>query len=40
VAWEVKRELYLDPADGKVQNDPQAAKLWDRDYEQGWAPHL
>lgn len=40
VAWEVNRELHLDPKDGKIQNDPQAAKLWGRDYEQGWAPHL
>ncbi len=40
VAWEVNRELHLDSADGKIQNDPEAMKLWGRDYEKGWAPHL
>jgi predicted dehydrogenase len=40
VAWEVNRELQLDTADGKIQNDAQAMKLWGREYEKGWAPHL
>ena len=40
VAWEVNRELRLDTADGKVQNDAEAMKLWGREYETGWAPHL
>ena len=40
VAWEVERELNLDPTNGKVQNDAEAMKHWDRDYEKGWAPHL
>ena len=40
VAWEVNRELHLDPADGKIRNDAEAMKLWGRDYESGWAPHL
>ncbi len=40
IAWEVNRELQLDPADGKIQNDADAMKLWGRDYEPGWAPHL
>ena len=40
IAWEMKRELRLDPADGKIQNDAEAMKLWDREYEKGWAPHL
>jgi hypothetical protein len=40
VAWEVNRELQLDTADGKVQNDSAAMKLWGRDYEKGWAPTL
>ena len=40
IAWEVNRELQLDPADGKIQNDADAMKLWERDYEPGWAPHL
>jgi len=40
VAWEVNRTLALDPADGKILNDPEAMKMWGRDYENGWAPHL
>jgi predicted dehydrogenase len=40
VAWETNRELQLDTADGKIQNDAAAMKYWVRDYEKGWAPHL
>jgi hypothetical protein len=40
VAWEINRELQLDTTDGKVQNDAQAMKYWNRDYEKGWAPHV
>jgi predicted dehydrogenase len=40
IAWEVNRELQLDTKDGQFQKDPQAMKLWGRDYEQGWAPHI
>jgi len=39
-AWEVQRELHLDPQDGHIQDDPEAANLWGREYEKGWAPHL
>ena len=40
IAWEVQRELHLDTGDGKIQNDPQAMKMWGREYEKGWAPHI
>jgi predicted dehydrogenase len=40
IAWESKRELQLDTQDGKIKSDPEAMKLWGRDYEKGWAPHL
>jgi len=40
VAWEVNRELHLDARDGKIQNDAEAMKMWGREYEKGWAPHL
>ena len=40
IAWEMKRELRLDPADGKIKNDTEAMKQWNREYEKGWAPHL
>jgi hypothetical protein len=40
VSWEVNRTLELDTADGKVQHDSEAMKMWGREYEKGWAPHL
>ncbi len=40
ISWEVQRELHLDTTDGKIQNDPQAMKMWGREYEKGWAPHI
>jgi hypothetical protein len=40
IAWEVGRELHLDTKDGRIQNDPEAMRMWDRDYEPGWAPHV
>jgi predicted dehydrogenase len=40
IAWEVGRELHLDSADGKILNDPEAMKGWNREYEKGWAPHV
>jgi hypothetical protein len=40
IAWELNRELQLDPGDGTIQNDAQAMKMWSREYEKGWAPHL
>ncbi len=40
VAWEVNRELHLDPQTAKVKDDPQAMTMWNREYEKGWAPHV
>ena len=40
IAWEVRRELQLDPTDGKIQGDPEAMKMWGREYEKGWEPHV
>ena len=40
IAWEVNRELQLDTADGRIQRDAEAMKLWDREYEPGWAPRV
>jgi len=40
IAWEVNRELPLDTKDGRILGDPEAMKLWGREYEKGWAPHL
>lgn len=40
IAWEVSRELRLDTSNGKILNDASAMKLWSREYEKGWEPHL
>ena len=40
IAWEVNRELQLDPKNGRIQGDPEAMKKWQREYEKGWEPHL
>jgi predicted dehydrogenase len=40
VAWEVNRLLKLDTADGKIQNDAEAMKYWNRSYEKGWEPTI
>lgn len=40
ISWEVKRELKLDAKNGRILNDAAAMKLWGREYEKGWAPHL
>jgi predicted dehydrogenase len=39
IAWAVNRELRLDATDGRIQRDPQAMKMWGREYEKGWEPH-
>jgi predicted dehydrogenase len=40
VAWELGRELQLDSSSGKPQNDPDAMKMWGRQYEKGWQPSI
>jgi predicted dehydrogenase len=40
IAWEVNRELRLDTNDGKIQGDPEAMKMWGREYESGWTPKV
>ena len=40
IAWEVKRELVLDTKDARIQGDEEAMKMWGREYEKGWAPHV
>jgi predicted dehydrogenase len=37
MSWMVKRELALDTTTAHVKNDPEAMKLWSRQYEKGWA---
>jgi predicted dehydrogenase len=40
IAWGVNRELHLDTKTGQVQDDADAMKMWGRDYEPGWEPHM
>jgi len=40
IAWEVNRELHLDTKDGRILGDPEAMKLWGREYQKGWAPKV
>ena len=40
IAWEMQRELKINPADAHILDDRDAMKLWTRKYEPGWAPHI
>jgi predicted dehydrogenase len=40
IAWETRRVLNLDTADGKILHDPEAMKGWSRTYEKGWELHI
>jgi predicted dehydrogenase len=40
IAWEVRRELHLNTNDGRILGDQEAMKMWEREYEQGWAPRV
>jgi predicted dehydrogenase len=40
IAWEVNRELNLDTKNGRIKGDPEAMRMWGREYEKGWAPHV
>lgn len=40
IAYRVGRVLNCDPTNGHILNDKDAMKLWDREYENGWAPKI
>ncbi len=40
IAWRTGRTLKCDPANGHIQNDAEAMKLWGKDYEPGWEPKV
>jgi len=40
VAWETKKSLQLDPANGHILHDVAAAKMTQREYEKGWEPRV
>jgi hypothetical protein len=40
IAWRVNRQLRIDPANGHIQADEEALKLWGREYDSGWEPKV
>jgi hypothetical protein len=40
ISYRTGRALNCDTKNGKIQNDPEAMKLWSREYEPGWQPSL
>ena len=38
ISWRVGHDLKIDPKNGHIIGDPEAQKLWSRDYEPGWEP--
>ena len=40
ISYRTGRALHCNEANGKIQNDPEAMKLWTREYENGWQPSL
>jgi predicted dehydrogenase len=40
IAHRTGRTLHCDPASGKIANDPEAMKLWAREYAAGWEPKV
>jgi hypothetical protein len=40
IAWITNRELHLDSSNGHIKEDPDAMKMWARQYEKGWELHV
>ncbi|MGA7159198.1 MAG: Gfo/Idh/MocA family oxidoreductase [Acidobacteriaceae bacterium] len=40
IAWEVSRELRINPSNGKILGDPEAMTYWGRKYQPGWEPTI
>jgi predicted dehydrogenase len=38
ISYRVGRTLNIDPKNGHILGDPEALKLWSREYEKGWEP--
>jgi hypothetical protein len=38
IAQRTGRSLSTDPANGHIIGDPEASKLWTREYAPGWEP--
>ncbi len=40
ISHRIGRQLTIDPTNGHIQGDAAAAKLWAREYEEGWKPEV
>ncbi len=40
IAYRSGKEIHFDPATQKIVGDPEAAKLWTREYRPGWEPKV
>jgi predicted dehydrogenase len=40
ISWRVGRDLKINPDNGQIIGDSEAAKLWSRTYEPGWEPKV
>lgn len=40
IAQRVGHSLTIDPSSGRILDDPEANKLWGREYEKGWEIHV
>ena len=40
ISWRTKQTLNIDPNNGHILNNPEAEKLWSRQYERGWEPKV
>ena len=38
IAYRTGRALFCDPQTGRIEHDPEAMRLWSREYRPGWEP--